>query len=967
MRLVIDAQALQSKGSRHRGIGRYSLALLQEMAQQAGDHQIILLLNGLYSDSLEPIRQSFQGLIPEGNFRIWLPLPLCGALESPDAGRRQAGELIRESVIASLKPDVVLLLSLFEGLDESVITSVGRHKGGFPTATIVYDLIPYIFKETYLENTLVNSWYHNKIDDLRRSDLILSISECTKSDIVKHLKISEDIIINISGSVADYFRPKDSGALPCDNIRSKFGITRHFIMYTGGADHRKNLDGLLNAYIALPDQLHKQHQLVIVCFLDEIYYQKLMGEIENSNLGADDVVLTGRISDDDLLHLYQSCKLFVFPSIYEGFGLPALEAMRCGAPVITSNTSSLPEIVGSKEAMFDPNSRAAMTAAMQKALEDNDFRFHLAMQGLGRSREFSWAKSAQTAWTALASLVQKQPHKMESSPAYSRQRLAYVSPLPPIRSGIAKYSTDILPELSRFYDIDLIVDQDIVVDPWVMGNARVRSVSWLRQNIHKIDRVIYQFGNSVFHQYMFDLLIDIPGTTVLHDFGFGSLRAHLEETGEQRGVWSNALEYSHGWRVLYERHKKNISLSDSIWFPVNLDIIQQSTGVIVHSKYANRMAKEYFGENTTSNFEIVPFPCCPIDLPDREEARSSLGWGTEEIAICCFGFVAESKLNHLVLEAWLSSDILQSLSSRLIFVGEAKYDYGEKFLKKVADINLSDRLTVTGWTDDESYRHYLAAADFAVQLRGHSRGESSAAVFDCLTVGLPLIVNAKGSFAELPADSIVQLTEAVSVDALRAAMERLALDPVERRRLRTAGSRLAAAQHSPAVTAAAYRDAIERFHAQAQNGAVGVISALSRIPDFQGSSEERDDLAQALAVSFPASVPYRRIWLDVATLESLPYAKRLSLLAKLMLEAPQSWKVEPIEQHTQPGGWRRAKRLIAEALEVPSVADLVPEPNEHDLVIVGDDVLPKLLHPLCNGGGRLVKWNGPNEPLPYPL
>jgi glycosyltransferase involved in cell wall biosynthesis len=964
MRLVVDAQALQSKGSRHRGIGRYSLALLQQMALQAGEHEIILLLNGLYADTVEPIRESFRGTIPAENIRIWRPPSLCGQLESPDPGRRQAGELIREAVIASLKPDAVLLMSLFEGLDEGVITSVGRHKAGFPVAVILYDLIPYIYNHKYLENKSVESWYENKLDDLRRADMLLSISECTKRDAIKYIKIEEDRITNISGAAFSEFQKLNLKSSDIFSLNMRIGINRPFIMYTGGSDHRKNLDGLLHAFADLPKFIRDSHQLVIVCFLDSSYYSSLLDIIKERKLGENDVILAGRVSDQDLIQLYITCKLFVFPSIYEGFGLPALEAMQCGAPVIASATSSLPEIIGHEEAMFDPNSRTAITAAMQRVLENEDFRLRLAAQGLERAQEFSWAKSAKVAWGALNRLVAQKPKAPAIAVSAHRPRLAYVSPLPPIRSGIAGYSADILPELSRFYDIDLVVDQDSVVDPWMLGNGRIRSPDWLRQHHHQIDRVLYQFGNSTFHLYMFDLLRDVPGTVVLHDFGFGGLRGHLERTGEQPEVWSEALEHSHGWQALHDRFHGNDLDNLSMRMPVNLDVIQQSAGVIVHSQYARELAREWFGDAIANGFAIVPFPCRIHNMPNYAQARSSLGWRQDEVVICCFGFVAEPKLNHILLEAWLTSTALQETPSRLIFVGEAKYDYGIAFLGKISESGFSHRISVTGWTDDASYRDHLAGADFAVQLRGNSRGESSAAVFECLTAGLPVVLNAQGSFSEIPAEDVIQLPEAVSVAALRGAMERLAREPAERRRLGEAGRRLVAAGHSPAVTAMAYRDAMERFHDQSEHGAGGVLAALKRLPDFLGSPEERDDLAGAIAVSFPVAVPRRRIWLDVATLESLPFTEQLDLLSRLMLDAPKGWKLEPIEQCSH-SGWRRSGRLIEQALKLPAVVALVPEPNERDLVIVGPKTSHELLQQLCECGAQTAKWRGPNEPLPY--
>jgi hypothetical protein len=119
--------------------------------------------------------------------------------------------------------------------------------------------------------------------------------------------------------------------------------------------------------------------------------------------------------------------------------------------------------------------------------------------------------------------------------------MAYVSPLPPEASGIADYSAELLPALSKYYDIDVIVSQDAIADEWIQENCGVRSVAWFRQNHQDYARVVYHFGNSPFHQHMFDLLSQIPGVVVLHDFFLGDIQFYRESHLKITNVFSNAL------------------------------------------------------------------------------------------------------------------------------------------------------------------------------------------------------------------------------------------------------------------------------------------------------------------------------------------------------------------------------------------------------------------------------------------
>ncbi|WP_163649712.1 glycosyltransferase family 1 protein [Modicisalibacter sp. 'Wilcox'] len=404
MRIVIDMQGSQTE-SRFRGIGRYTLSLTQAIVKNRGAHEIILALNGLFPETIEPIRGAFQGLLPQDNIRVWnAPGPVFEANPENDS-RRLVAELEREAFLASLNPDIVHVHSLFEGFGDDAVLSVGRFDRQTPVSITLYDLIPLLYPQQYLEPNLAFSrYYANKIDHFKRASLFLSISESSSQEAIDHLGIAAEKVVNTSVAAEDSFRQVEISEVEAKALTERFGVTRPFALYSGGADQRKNLPRLIKAYASLPSETRATHQLLFAGKMPRGNIAELQQVAEQAGLGNDELLFTGFVSDEELVKLYNLCKLYVFPTWHEGFGLPALEAMQCGAPVIGANTSSLPEVIGLDEALFDPMSVESISARMAQALNDEPFRQRLITHGERQAGLFSWdasAKRAIAAWEAL--------------------------------------------------------------------------------------------------------------------------------------------------------------------------------------------------------------------------------------------------------------------------------------------------------------------------------------------------------------------------------------------------------------------------------------------------------------------------------------------------------------------------------------------------------------------------------------
>jgi glycosyltransferase involved in cell wall biosynthesis/ADP-heptose:LPS heptosyltransferase len=401
MRIVIDMQGAQTE-SRFRGIGRYSLSLAQAIARKRGEHEVLLVLNGLFPHTIEPIRGAFQGLLPQENIRVWYALGPTRECDPRSALRRDAAELIREAFISTLSPDVVLVSSLFEGLGDDAVTSIGRFDVDTPVATVLYDLIPFINPDVQFQtNPIYIRYLDAKIDSVKRSAALLAISESSRQEALQALRFAPEQVSNVSAGCDLRFHRVEGTKEEIEALLSRLGIAKPYVMYTGGADERKNLPRLIQAFTRLPSDLRSQHQLVMVGKMPEGGVADLRQVAKDCGLGSAELIFTGYVDDLDLMQLYGQCRLFVFPSLHEGFGLPPLEAMACAAPVIAANATSLPEVVGREDAMFDPLSVESISRKMGQVLGDEAFRQDLIRYGAERVKQFSWDHSATKAIAAM--------------------------------------------------------------------------------------------------------------------------------------------------------------------------------------------------------------------------------------------------------------------------------------------------------------------------------------------------------------------------------------------------------------------------------------------------------------------------------------------------------------------------------------------------------------------------------------
>ena len=260
-----------------------------------------------------------------------------------------------------------------------------------PTIVNIYDLSFYHYPESHPEDRIrhMNQYFYSRLD---RASHFITLSEAIKQELQRYLGIPPDKITVTPAGVDDKFK-----ACPYEKTKSvilQYGITPDsYILYVGTLEPRKNIILLLNAYAELPYTLRKSFPLILTGGIGW-----LMGNLDSEidRLGIRGTThLTGYVPTESLPYLYSGASIFVYPSIYEGFGLPVLEAMACGAPVITSNVSSLPEVVGNAGVLIHPEDTKQLTHEMEDLLTNSVRRKMFKTMGQERAKQFTWKNCAQ--------------------------------------------------------------------------------------------------------------------------------------------------------------------------------------------------------------------------------------------------------------------------------------------------------------------------------------------------------------------------------------------------------------------------------------------------------------------------------------------------------------------------------------------------------------------------------------------
>ncbi len=254
----------------------------------------------------------------------------------------------------------------------------------------IHDLVAFLFPETiplkygaYMRYLLRQA--------VKKADKIIAVSNHTKEDLIKILKVPREKIVVIHEASSPIFHPDNRREVQT-HLKEQYGITKKFIYHLGNIEPRKNLIVLLEAFTRVCREMGNEYQLVVSG--QRGWLTGSLSRFFKNYPARDQVLFTGYVPMEEIPLFMNGAEVFVFPSLYEGFGLPVLEAMSCGTPVISSNRSSIPEIVGSAAVLVDPTSIRDLADRIIELLKNPDERMHLSQLGLEQASRFSWIEAA---------------------------------------------------------------------------------------------------------------------------------------------------------------------------------------------------------------------------------------------------------------------------------------------------------------------------------------------------------------------------------------------------------------------------------------------------------------------------------------------------------------------------------------------------------------------------------------------
>lgn len=747
MNIAFDATAILGSLSKNRGIGNYALSQFRKMIERDRVNQYFFL-NFLEGFDLGELVDHAENLhkfyFYTGEDNYLLKNPSFTAV---------IGDII-QNFIDEHQIDVFYITSPFEG------NYVLYQKEWFAHTKVVatvYDIIPYVMKEHYLTNAAGYQAYMHRVEILRWVDRCLVISNSVKNDLQQHLQFDPNKIDVIYGAADEFYCQIKVPDEDRDALFQKYSIDSTYLMCTGGDDERKNLDGLILAYSMLPAQLIEQYQLVIVCGLKEHSYQRYTELIEKHHVTGR-VILTDFVPIEELIILYNLAHLLVFPSKYEGFGLPIVEAWACGTPVLTSNNSSLCEIAGDAAILVDPFSVEDIARGLNTALTNTDLS-KLRIMGIEHSKLFQWDVVADL----TISYVEKE-FSLKAKPALTpdtkgkKTKLAFFSPLPPIKSGISDYSADILNAICDSFDIDVFIDDGYTSDRSLNRSIHVYHHREFRAK--KYEHILFQVGNSEYHTYMFPYLVKHGGVVVLHDYNLHSV-AYYDATRKK----SNLSLYREYLLADYPMSYVNDYLQNlktgkagvkTFEIELNSFIVNYADKIIVHSDEAKaKLLQRNIGHNVKKIHSYAKIE----KLKDAGAAKAALGIPQDTVVFASFGHVQRTKRSMPILKAFHRLSKTYS-NVHYYFVGSPDSTIKDELLEYIKKNQLENSVTVTGYIGLDEFTRYIDATDLCVNLRYPSNGETSGSLMRILAKGKCVMVNRIGSFQEIPDNCCIKLPSA---------------------------------------------------------------------------------------------------------------------------------------------------------------------------------------------------------------
>lgn len=812
MRIGIDMIAVQSPHHGARGIGRLASNLVATLLAHGDEHEYVLYVH----DDLPLLRVPES---PRAAYRTIRPRWELGETMGPCLDR-----LVRTNPDSL---DALVFLSPFEKWAH--YSPPPRDPGGPKMVAFVHDLIPFLFPDENTVDPVLMRHYH-VLETIARYDLLLTNSEATRGDCLSVLRLAPERV-KVVGAASDprFFSPDRSTPLSpvTRRVLRGLGIVKPYIMNVGGLDPRKNTWRLVEAFAALPPRLVKTHQLVLTFATDEWGKGHVRDHARRFGVEGS-VVLTGEVSDEALRVLYRRCAAFAFPSLYEGFGLPILEAMHCGAATVVGNNSSQVEIVGDAALLANAGDTHDIKDKLATLLDDPELARSLGDRAAERAASFSWARCAENALDGFRSLEQRprSSARVRFDPGHSRKpTVAFFSPLPPRKSGISDYSGFLLEELRMTYRIDLFHDAGYVPEPALAGGGSAAYDYRLFDRLAAAKRyhaIVYQMGNSRYHSYMYPTLLRHPGLMTLHDFCLAGFHLHYGHArGQGMGFIADELRrwypedhaaVEHAlvtWPKNWEEISRDCA---SRGWHLNRGVLDAAALTVFHSPWCLETVR-VSSPGYSDDVVVIPHGIHPRTTTDARRAavRDRFKLPQDALIVASFGFVHPDKMSPQALDAF-AVVAREDEKALFVFVGE-EADGGE-VRDHAAALGLNDRVRFLGRQSYETFTTLMSVTDVGVNLRmPPTNGETSGALLNLLASGVPTVVTDVATFADYPSTVVRKVRwESEGPEGLLRAIRGLATDRGARLALGRAAWDYVDEFHEWSRVARLYVEAVERCH-----------------------------------------------------------------------------------------------------------------------------------------------------------
>ncbi len=776
--VVIDIQSLQNPLHRERGIGRYTVDHVDALLEL--DAPIVALV-------VDPTRPT------DGVPQRWRD---AGLVEWNDRATMR---------VARARTDRLV----YHVASPAEPSPTGDGIFG-PTAAVadclsvtLFDLIPLRFPEWYQRRHVDVALHRRRGTLVRNADVVLTISEHTRHDAITLLGCRpERVVYQGTGLSRAFAADADAGApdpaLPSE-IRRRFVLT-----VPGWGEPRKDPTTTFAAWARLPAAVRAEHQLVVVCALPEAGADAWRQQCRALGLRDDEVVFTGRVDDAVLRRLYRTCAAMVFVSVAEGFGLPALEAAAAGAPVLVSDSTSLPEVLDTTAALVPLGDADALATSIARVLTEPAFAAQLRDAGRTAVERHQWplvARRTIAAWEHSTRPSARPRAFGGRASSIEAPALALLGPMPPSKSGIGTFNARV---------VDALTQSGVIVDVFGSGDDRMPPPPGSRHHRQfpveafgrafgpaHYDAVVHTIGNAHYHREVLAHARATPGIVWLHEVQLAGL--YLTEAGIFRpGLEPGPREIERArtaMRMTTERvHQRpaegiddlnwwHTDVYDRLGFTFTRELVAGARAVIVSTRAAADAIHDEVPPGTPLHVLPLPFPT-PVSTPPRSDSDS----GSDAPWIVSLGWVDPIKQPDLLIDA--VARVHTRTPVRLAFVGELGDATRADLERHAADRGIADLVVFTGFTDPDEYAQWLDRATVVVQLRAASRGEASAALNDAIAAGRATITNI-ATARELPTDVVVHL-DVTTPDTVADAITGLLNDDTRRDTIRRHAARHAA-------------------------------------------------------------------------------------------------------------------------------------------------------------------------------